>query len=573
MNSTMRRDFLLFGTAFLLALFVRFAFLGRVPLSDAEAALALQSMALSRGEPVALGPHPGYLLLSAAWMFLFGTGNAVARFWPALGGALVALAPLFFRRQIGRRTAIWLAFFLAIDPGLVALSRQAGSLPLAVSFLLLAVGLWLSRRVVWAGVMAGMALLSGPQIWPGMFALGIAVWVYGPRAGADPAARESTKADLRRGGVALLAVLLLVGTMFFAIPRGISAMAASLPAYLETWVRPSGQPLTLLAAGLLFYGMMPVVFGIVGLVLGWKQQLNRFLGVWALIALVLALAPQGRSVESLAWVVLPLWVLTARQAEHFFRVPASARAAVFGQAALAAAILTFISFDLLAISDSLKLRQEITPELIALVGALVLLAATSLLVAWGWSGRVAVYGVVWAVLAVLLSFTISAAWNGAGLSGRWSAELWRPGPQFVDEDLLTATVRNFENWNIGSTYSVDVAVVATPSPALRWALRDHAPVQYVDFLPSSSAPAVVITADQPEVELSATYRGQNMVLGRQPVWTAATANDWLRWLYFREASYQDQMVVLWARTDLFPADAVTEQNGTPPETGEGFGVE
>ena len=571
MKFSMRREIGLYGAALVLAWLLRFAFLGRAPLSEAEATLALQALGLARGQEMLLGPHPAYLLFSGAWMFLFGSGNAVARFWPALMGGLVALAPVFFRVQLGRRPALLLALFLAIDPGLVALSRQAGSQSLAVTFLLLALGLWLARRPAWAGAMAGLALLSGPQIWPGLLALGIALWAAGPcdLPVQGPAAIDE-RPIWRTALWALLAVLLLAGTLFFVFPRGLSAMAASLPAYLAVWTTSSGLSLGLVLAALLFYAFLPVVFGLTGLLVGRRLELHRFLGAWALVALALALLPPGRTMEGLLWVVVPLWALTARQVDAYMRVPSGSRLTVIGQAVLATAILIFVSFDLQTISNSITAQQDYAPEMIALVGALVLLLATSLLVAWGWNGRSAGYGVLWSLMVILFVFTLSATWNASGLSGRGTAELWQTGPQFVDENLLTDTLQEFENWNINTTYPIDTAVVGVPSPALQWALRNTANVSYVDFLPATAAPAVVITPDQPELALSATYRGQNFVLGQQPTWYLILPYEWLRWLYYREAPLEKQPIILWARTDLFPESDLLSEESPPSQDGSGI---
>jgi hypothetical protein len=223
----------------------------------------------------------------------------------------------------------------------------------------------------------------------------------------------------------------------------------------------------------------------------------------------------------------------------------------------------------LAISNSIHAQQDYVPELIALVGALVLLLSTAFLVAWGWNGRVALYGVVWSLIAILLVFTVSATWNASGLSARGTAEFWRFGPQFVDADLVKATIQDFEMWNIDGSYPVDTAVVGVASPALRWVLRDVANVSYVDFLPNTAAPALVITPEQPELALAATYRGQGFVLGQQPTWDVVLPSEWLPWLYFREAPLENEPIVLWARTNLFPGGDLANEPVPAPQGGTG----
>jgi hypothetical protein len=571
MKYSARREIAFYGLALALAWGVRLAFLGRVPLSDVEASLALQALNLARGQEVLLGPHPAYLLLTGAWIWLFGAGEGVARFWPAVLGGLVVLTPLFFQRQLGRRAAIWLAFFLAFDPGLVAVSRQAGSMALVVTFVLFAAGLWLARRPVLAGIAGGLALLGGPQIWPVLLVLAITRWATGwrenPRRGAVQGVAQDQVQNTASDTVAIqerpawhavlwaaLATVLLVGSLFFIFPRGLSAMAASLPAYFSVWTSSSGLSIGLLLAALLFYEIFPLVFGGFGMLSGRNHAFSRFLSVWAFAALALAIIPPGRSPEGLLWAVIPLLALAARQVDGLLRLPAGDRLPALGQAVLAAAILIFISLDMVTITDNIRIQRDAAPEMIALAGALVLLLATALLVAWGWSGRIAVFGVIYSLLAFLLVFNFSAAWNGAGLSKRGTAEIWRTGPQFVDADLLRSTLRNFETWNIHGKTAADVVIVDLESPALRWALRDIPRASYVNFLPSSVSPAMVITPDQQELGLAAEYRGQSLILGQQPGWAIIRPHEWVRWLYFREIPLDKQNLILWVRTDLFPDD-------------------
>ena len=70
-----------------------------------------------------------------------------------------------------------LAFWLAVDPGLVIVSRQVNGPMMALSFSLLALGLWHAHRTAWAGIFAGLALLSGPAFWQGALGLGSA-WLF-----------------------------------------------------------------------------------------------------------------------------------------------------------------------------------------------------------------------------------------------------------------------------------------------------------------------------------------------------------------------------------------------------------
>src|SRR5574337_1032391 len=139
----LRRETILYILAFVLALAVRLIKLGTLPLTDLEAKWALQALGVAQGAHPALGSQPFYILLTAVLFFVYGGGtNFLARLIPALTGSALVLVPFLFRERLKPRPSLILAFFLALDPGLTALSRQAGSAIMAMAFLLSAWGFW-----------------------------------------------------------------------------------------------------------------------------------------------------------------------------------------------------------------------------------------------------------------------------------------------------------------------------------------------------------------------------------------------------------------------------------------------
>src|SRR4030042_1980126 len=112
---------------------------------------------------------------------LFGDTNFLARFFPALSGSLLVWLPFFLRRWLGAsgwlsRAGVVMAFGMAVDPGLVSLSRQVGSPVPALAFTLLALVCLYDRRMGLTGIFAGLALLSGAAFLQGMLILSLS-WV------------------------------------------------------------------------------------------------------------------------------------------------------------------------------------------------------------------------------------------------------------------------------------------------------------------------------------------------------------------------------------------------------------
>ena len=87
----------LYALAFFTAVALRFIQLGAMPLTDVEAAPALQALHIAQGLKPALSPHPFYILFTSIFFFLYGGGtDFLARLIPALIGSLLVFAPLLF---------------------------------------------------------------------------------------------------------------------------------------------------------------------------------------------------------------------------------------------------------------------------------------------------------------------------------------------------------------------------------------------------------------------------------------------------------------------------------------------
>src|SRR5512138_1275544 len=161
MKTLLKNEAWLYWLAFLIALGFRLIALGASPLTDSEASLALQALHIVQGKAPLLAAQPGYILLTSIFFAIINSTNFMARIVPALVGSTLVFAPYLFREKIKPQAAVITAFFFAIDPSLVAMSRHAGGTILAVTFLLFAWGLWLNHPAIAAGIFAGLALLSG----------------------------------------------------------------------------------------------------------------------------------------------------------------------------------------------------------------------------------------------------------------------------------------------------------------------------------------------------------------------------------------------------------------------------
>lgn len=558
----------LYGLAFLVALGFRLLGLGATPLNDSEAALALQALHISQGASPLLGPQPAYILLTSILFAVMESTNFLARFLPALAGSALVFTPYLFREKLKPLPALILALLFAIDPGLVSLSRLAGGTILAVTFTLFAWGMWSHRRLIPAGIFAGLALLSGTSLWGGLLTLGLA-WLFlqGLESRSKTNASDATNLELpipnyqlRPFLLALVLTLVFVGTLFFIAPNGLSAWVDSLPEYLKGWTAPSVMTPARILFTLAVYEPLAIFLAILSLIRGYRTGSTRIirLSIWLAVALLIAVF--YRQPGELVWAIIPLLALAALEISRSVNIFPSERLEVGVVTTALLILLTYIWFDIAAIGLD-PFNQFVTaipvlgsvqnPRYAILYGAIAILIACIAFVAFGWSGRTAWLGSTWALMIFFTVYGFGAAWGGSGLRYKNGVELWTRDQKPAEANLLLASVKDVSEFSLGHDQAQPVTIMGINSPALEWLLRDHS-VKLVSALDPQEAPAVVITPMMNDLSLPAAYRGQDFIWRQRVQFESMQRPEWWRWLVNRQLPRENETIILWARNDLFP---------------------
>ena len=580
----------LYILAFGLALGLRLFNLGGTFLSESEASLALQAMHIfspSQSESLTLvSPQAGYLSITGLLFATFGASNTAARLVPALAGACLALAPWLFRRQLGRLPAVILAFGLAVDPGLVAVSRQAGSTMLALTGLLFCLGWMLGNRMLYAGIAAGAALLAGPSVVNGLISLGAAwlAWqgivqlrrpkssILSPMYPFDVS--QTSETGWRDFAFAAGGTTLLAGTLFLAAPVLLSPWGGTIASYFHGWVEPSGIPAWQLALALMAYQPLAILFAAIGIgkvlylkVLEAVEGLSPegqthspnipllvILSAWMLTALLLSLLYPARQTADLIWVLAPLWALAAVELADLKPEgkPHTASIVLAGAIFLLLALFwnTFAALNYYPMNAS-----AFSIRLTVIIGILMLGVLITGLVAMGWSWQVGRFGLSWGASLALASYTISVMWGATQLRPNLPQELWSQPPGAGQAGLLLNTLRDLSNWETGDPKSIQI-VSYVDNASLIWALRDFINVNFSSSPAPELLSAVIIAPeDQDLPALTASYRGQDFTWGVLPGWQDVETLNIFNWLVFHEAPLKYQKVILWARSDLFLEDS------------------
>ena len=583
-----RYEHYFYWLAFLIALGLRIFRLGAAPLADSEASWALQALHLAHGGvSTVLGAQPAYILITSILFSLLDNTNFLARFIPALTGSLIIWLPFYFRRWMGdsswlHRAGLVLAFGLAIDPGLVALSRQAGSLMPALVFTLLALAAVYNRRMLWLGIFAGLALLSGPAFLQGLLILAVSWGLLRLVVGktdqaqegmdeAEPPVEFTQPFHIQKALPAFVLTILIAGTLFLRAPQGLGGLADTLSAYLKTWITPSGIPILRLPGSLLVYEIFVIIFFLIAFIRTWfSKNVDHFihpammgLSIWSIVAFLLPLVYVGRQVGDMAWALVPLWALASLEIGRFLdfgddkttHVVAACLAALL----LVLAVVGWMNF--LSISHD---ASRLVLYLAIMIGAFLLGLIAVLLVAAGWSTHAARLGVV-AALCLVFGLQLISNTIGMAIVRRGGAqELWSTASTTGQADLLKSTLTDLSARTTGMRDQLEI-VALNASPSLEWALRNFPNARFESTLASTEAPPVVITlkgAEEPV--LAEKYRGQDFVWTLSPAWLGAFPPDFVNWLAFRTAPLNQTQVILWARADIFPGGALENTSATAP---------
>jgi hypothetical protein len=561
-----KTEHLFYLLAFSLALVLRLFKLGDAPLSDFESVNAIQSWYAIQGKTLNIGTNPGYFSLTSLLFYLFPVSNALARFWPALAGSLVVLAPYGFRRIFGTEAALIIVYGLALDPGMVALSRLAGGPMMAIGFGTLALAFIYNRKPIWAGITGGLALVSGTAVFSGLAGFLIASFVvrlvgflpaFGTRFEAElqPGLDRSSRGRIRQGWVISAATILLVSTLFTRYPSGLGALGGGLENYIRGWITVSKTPVLQPVLAVIIYQPLALIFAIIAAVRGWilGEKISRWLAIWVLVVLVSTIIYPGRQVYDVAWALTPIWALAALELARYVKMPQPSTAA-FG---LAGVVLVLSSLFWLM---SLNIVPGNFTWIIMVVVPL-LIVLTTVLVGLGWSWGAARSGSILGFCIAAGLYMIAATIGTTQLRSNSPEELWTPPPGTVQAGLLVDTLEDLAVIQNGRVDRIDI-VSTVEMPSLKWVLRNYSEVSYVSKVDPNLLSSVIITledaAEGSDLSQTMTYRGQDFVWWAHPGWSGALPPEWWKWVTTRQAPLYYESLVLWARADFFPEQSVGE---------------
>jgi uncharacterized protein (TIGR03663 family) len=584
-----------YGAIGLLAALLRFSQLGLRPLNEAEAEQALAALRFIQDTTQAApaGTVPALFTANVTGFTLMGSGDAIARWLPALAGVLLALLPYGLRRQLGRGGALAAALLLTLSPSAVYFSRNLDSaMVVATCGLAMVVGLltYVDTRqpgyLYLAAAALGVGLAAGPGIYSLiliLIAFGLLLFVLDRLREGEAGwtaiqvawlAARGEKGLLAKAGAVLAATFGLVAMTFVLHPAGVGQAADN----LGTWARgflpeAKGQPfiyplllLLLYEAPILFLGLMEMARWVVGHRED-PQELGRpgssfphtaFLIFWSLAAIVLILVAGHRPASNLLLVVVPLALLGGQGAERtcrwINRRSSWSEAGFVALIALGVGIFLYLQLASFAQSAGaatvsiagINMFAGSTYLLLAAVSVLLLIGLGA--VAWLWRGfRLVLAGGWLAVVLVLGLFGIKAMWSASFAHTTDARELMIMETTVPDVHLMVERLEALSLQKAGDAHTLAFTVDAATGPVVAWYLRDFGKRTVVEGLATPPDTVAAVTLGTQDLPIGETFRGQGFPLRTRWQPWGLWGQDLMRWLLFHEGSLPvvDQEVVVW----------------------------
>ncbi len=552
-------ELIAYFTIFLIAIVFRFSNLGFIPLSDVEARLALDSYSLNNASINVNSPQVFLSNITAIIFYIFGENNFLVRIIPALTGCLLVISPIFFRRFFNKKFLLILSFWMAIDPGFVALSRQVNSSMLLLFFGLITVLSILNKKYEFSGIFLGLMLLCGISFWLAIIPLFLSIMIlkFSKNSVLDPIVFEIQDIPWKKILIYFGGAVVLGSTAGFIYPGQFGNILNGFLGYMNGWTGPNFTSFWFLIRTLAIYDLPLLFFGFIGLVWLTRNFRDRGYAIGTLLffnLLQLLVYPQ-RNVEMLIWVMLPLLISASIYLNSHISLYGINKKTIISVVSFGLVFLGFMTLISLKIGSSAwqQTGNNSWSILLVLFG-LVLIVLAILLIGWTISWETAEKSFLFLLIIYFGVYSISASWNSGGLRASYQNEMWWIDNVPTEEDLVTGTINDFSEWNGGSKNNAQIQVVNLDYPSIRWALRGYKNIEFIDVLPNLDNPQMIISRIDEQIAMVDSYRGQDFSWIVKPDWSFLTNSEWETWFLSRSLPIEKQesfKIILWVRNDLF----------------------
>ena len=540
-----------FLLAFLVGLGLRLWRLGEMRFTLAEAQIAQSAWQMASGNAAGMPDNMSYAGLSALLFHLFEPSFFFARLLPVLFGNSLILVPWFWRKELGEKIALVLAFGLAIDPILLSFSRQIVTPIFVLVGLAWAVTALKNKRPVLAGSLLALAFLGGYSFWV-VAPIGLAVFlIWRKRANLEFLdASHKPKAFLLPLLTSFIVSLALISSAFLLNTEGLGGIGAGLVEFFQLFSTkyeyPAYQPILVAIA----YSLLPLFFAIWALAEDLRnhrplKNLPYLIG-WGFTVLMSVLLGR-RDFGLLVFAAVFAWLGAAENIARIIEQASERREIVLGVSAFQIVILVYIQMVIRRLTSLPVNSQDFRYALFALLAGILLLVISTILVGMGWSRQLSGQALQNSLLIMLIVLTVGMSLRSVRSQQETMSLSLLAGPIVLPNNDVEVVVdgvdRNGRADKTEITYDL-----GRLEQQFAWFFREQ-----VDWKSAQNVLQADLMLSESETEFSAadTYRGRNVVLFRKIDSSVVKPVDFLKTLLGEPLPLVSQNGVLWVRLNLF----------------------
>ncbi len=566
-------EIVIYFLIFVLGLTFRVINLYHAPLSDQEAIIALQAKDLVSGfdSLQTLPDQPLLVNILGLGFLLFGVNTLSTRILPVLAGSIMILMPFLFRKTLGKKTAILLSLWLAIDPLFYFLSRKVNSTLISLILVFVIVKLVREKKWVWIGITAALGVLSGVQFILGLLLSYILylilekkIFVKKDAAEGNYPQEESHHLDNEKGEdfnwrmllTGFVPAVLLVSSAVFFFPQQFGTIPSGLVNFILGFVQRSDVTLVTLISGILVYEPFVLIFGVIGMIYFWQSEetLFRLLKPWVFVAVLFILIYPFKTVSFLVWLILPFAIYSIKLIKKIM-MGVEKFGVLFPVFSLVVFVFSIflVLFSISGVTSGAEFLGVVINGQTLFFAALVIFILSILLIGWAWSWKLSRSSLVTALCVLWGIVSISSAWNLGGGRDPYYNELWKLGKISPEADILVESIDQMSRYNNKSTDEVTIYVSEINSPSLLWLLKDYR-TEVGAGINQPGDIKIVITPEESNSQIQGFFSGQDFLINSDPAWNLMTFAEMKSWFLTRSAPQNgivQESVVLWFNSTWF----------------------
>lgn len=564
---------------FIIAFFLRFMGINKMPLSELEASSGLQALSLFSSANHTGIVQPLYIITTSVLFKLFNSSNFTARLLPFICGMIFIVLPYFLKENIGNKKALLLSAFFAIDPALIAWSKMAdGMMPAILFFYAALISFILSNDI--AGIIfLSAAFASGEEFSFFILPFSIIFLIYFLCIKKNYYYCSQIKFYIKRifslkNCLILLLCWITLSTGFFTYPNGIGSIGEG---FANAFTRKGVIGFIPLIISILIYYIVPVFLSIKEFISSQKGLFSNFEKITIILLFFFILIFQaGQNI--FPWLSPIVWYISVNSFIKYFDKTPQKKNIPWGLSAII--LILSYSFFYLRIAEMLNISDLNTPVSFYWNNAMRTLPLTKI------QGYIFII-VLCIIIFISLVFSLIhyfqeekirdgflagflIIWSWSLLTNAWAAaglshvsDLGFTRSQFVRHEPLLGQQTNVSDNTIfdminqigitttGFPNRADGLIKITDDPILRWELKNNDNVIFsnIENYDDSSPAFIAIDSNQSENNPD-SYLGIKLNLDSTDKWNEYTFIDWMNWIVFRKPVKNDKIITFFEKAAI-----------------------